>query len=105
MGEMLDLIDRGTLSTTLAKQIFEEMFVSGKRPAQIVEEKGLTQISGTHEIEPIVEQVLQENPKAVADYKAGKEKSFKFLVGQVMKITKGRAKPDLVNKLLKEKIQ
>ena len=101
---MLDMIDQGTLSTTLAKQVFEEMFNSGKQPALIVREKGLTQISETEEIEPIIEQVLQENPKAVADYQAGKEKSFKFLVGQVMKITKGRAKPDLVNKLLKDKI-
>ncbi len=105
LAEMLDIIDQGTLSTKLAKQVFEEMFNTGKRPAQIVEEKGLTQISGTDEIEPIVEQVINDNPKAVDELKKGKEKALQFLVGQVMKITKGRAKPDLVNKLLKEKLQ
>lgn len=103
--EMLDLIDEGTLSTSLAKQVFEEMFSTGKQPATIVDEKGLKQISGSDEIEPIVSQVLQDNPKAVAEFKDGKEKALQFLVGQVMKRTKGRAKPDLVNKLLKEKLQ
>jgi aspartyl-tRNA(Asn)/glutamyl-tRNA(Gln) amidotransferase subunit B len=103
--EMLDIIDQGTLSTKLAKQVFEEMFNAGKQPAQIVKEKGLTQISGTDEIEPIVEKVINDNPKAVDEFREGKEKALQFLVGQVMKITKGRAKPDLVNKLLKEKLQ
>ncbi|NQT71885.1 MAG: Asp-tRNA(Asn)/Glu-tRNA(Gln) amidotransferase subunit GatB [Chloroflexi bacterium] len=103
--EMLDMIDQGTLSTTLAKQVFEEVFTTGKKPATIVEEKGLKQISGTDEIEPIVDQVLQENPKVVAEFKGGKEKALQFLVGQVMKKTRGQAKPDLVNKLFKEKLQ
>jgi aspartyl-tRNA(Asn)/glutamyl-tRNA(Gln) amidotransferase subunit B len=103
--EILDMIDQGTLSTTLAKQVFEEVFTTGKKPAAIVEEKGLKQISGTDEIEPIVDEVLQENPKAVTEFKEGKEKALQFLVGQVMKKTRGKAKPDLVNKLFKEKLQ
>ncbi|MDY6912533.1 MAG: Asp-tRNA(Asn)/Glu-tRNA(Gln) amidotransferase subunit GatB, partial [Chloroflexota bacterium] len=105
LAEMLDMIDQGALSNTLAKQVFEEMFSTGKEAGRIATEKGLTQISGAGEIEPIIDQVLQDNPKAVTDFKAGKEKSIGFLVGQVMKMTKGRAKPDLVNKLLKEKMQ
>lgn len=105
IAEMLDMIDRGTLSTTLAKKVFEEMFNTGKEPVTIVEEKGLKQISGTDEIEPIVDQVLQENPKVVAEFKGGKEKALQFLVGQVMKKTRGQAKPDLVNTLFKEKLQ
>lgn len=102
--EILNMIDHGTLSTSLAKQVFEEVFNTGKKPATIVENKGLKQISGTEEIEPIVNQVLQDNPKAVAEFKGGKDKALQFLVGQVMKITKGQAKPDLVNTLFKEKL-
>jgi len=104
LAELLDLIDQGTLSTSLAKQVFGEMFNTGQAPAQIVSEKGLSQISGADEIGRIVDQVLEENPKAVADVRQGKEKALGFLVGQVMKQTKGRAKPDLVNKMLKEKL-
>lgn len=105
LNELLELIEKGTLSTTLAKQVFEEMFRTGKSPAAIIAEKGLTQISGTGEIEPIIERVIRDNPKAVAEYKAGKTKSFQFLVGQVMKETRGRAQPDVVNKLLEEKLK
>lgn len=105
LNELLDLIEKGTLSTTLAKQVFEEMFRTGKRPAAIIAEKGLTQISGAAEIEPIIERVIRDNPKAVSEYRAGKTKSFQFLVGQVMKETRGRARPDVVNKLLEEKLK
>ncbi|MDD5093950.1 MAG: Asp-tRNA(Asn)/Glu-tRNA(Gln) amidotransferase subunit GatB [Dehalococcoidia bacterium] len=105
LNGMLDAIDQGTLSTTLAKQVFGEMFSTGKSASQIVVEKGLTQISGAEEIDRIIDQVLRDNPKAVSDFKEGKEQSLKFLVGQIMKNTKGRAKPDLVNKLLKEKLR
>jgi len=104
LAEMLDMIDQGTLSTSLAKQVFEEMFNTGRQAAQIVAEKGLTQISGTEEVGPIIDRVLSDNPNAVADFKKGKEQALKFLVGQVMKSTQGRAKPDLVNKLLEEKL-
>lgn len=104
LSEMLDMIDEGILSTTLAKQVFQEMFETGTPPGEIITHKGLKQISGAEEIEPIVEQVLRDNPKVVAEYQGGKEKAFQFLVGQVMKITKGRAKPDIVNKLIKDKL-
>ena len=102
---MLELLDQGVLSIPLAKKVFEEMFNTGKAAEQIVAEQGLTQISGAEELEAVVEQVLKDNPKAVADFKKGKEQALKFLVGQVMRSTKGRAKPDLVNDLLKEKLK
>ncbi|MCL0095585.1 Asp-tRNA(Asn)/Glu-tRNA(Gln) amidotransferase subunit GatB [Dehalococcoidia bacterium] len=101
---MLDLIEQGILSTTLAKQVFEEMFYSGKQPACIMAEKGLTLISGTEEIAAIIDQVLRDNARAVADFRGGKKQALKFLVGQVMKSTKGRAKPDLVARLIREKV-
>jgi aspartyl-tRNA(Asn)/glutamyl-tRNA(Gln) amidotransferase subunit B len=101
---MLDLIDEGALSTTLAKRVFEDMFYSGKEAQQIIAEKGLTQISETPQLESIVEQVLVTNAQAVADFKKGKEQALSFLVGQVMRATRGRANPKLVNSLLKEKL-
>lgn len=101
---MLDMIDQGTLSTTLAKQVFDEMFATGLSAAQIVAEKGLIQISESEEIEPVIDSILSDNPGAVEDFHKGKGQAFKFLVGQVMKTTQGRAKPDLVHNLLKEKL-
>ncbi len=105
LTDMMDMIDHGALSVTLAKQVFEEMFNTGETAKEVVDEKGLTQITGEDEIGPIIDQVIQDNPKAVGDIKQGKSKALKFLTGQVMKQTKGRAKPDLVNKLLEEKVQ
>ena len=105
LAVMLDRMDEGVLSTKLAKHVLEEMFNTDKGPGQIIGEERLTQITETGEIEPIVEQVLQDNPKVVAEFKKGKEKALQFLVGQVMKTPKGRAKPDLVNKILKEKLE
>jgi aspartyl-tRNA(Asn)/glutamyl-tRNA(Gln) amidotransferase subunit B len=99
--EMLDLIDKGTLSTKMAKEVFEDMFHSGKRAFQVVQEKGLAQISTTTELETIVGQVIAANSQAVADYKQGRETALKFLVGQVMKATKGQANPQMVNELLR----
>jgi aspartyl-tRNA(Asn)/glutamyl-tRNA(Gln) amidotransferase subunit B len=102
--EMLDLIDRGTLSTKMAKEVFEEMFRSGKSASQIVRERGMVQISGASELDAILEKVLAENAQAVADFKKGKEQSLKFLMGQVMKATKGQANPQIVNELLRKKL-
>ncbi len=104
LAGMLDAIEQGILSTTLAKQVFEEMFHSGRQSDQIVAEKGLTLISGTEEIAAVIDQVLRENARAVADFRGGKEQALKFLVGQVMKATKGRVKPDIVAGLIKEKL-
>ena len=103
--ELLDLIEEGVLSTTMAKAVFEEMFHTGRQAAQIVAEQGLTQISEAHEIDEIVGRVLAENTKAVADFEAGKEQALTFLVGQVMRATRGRANPKLVNNLLRERLK
>jgi aspartyl-tRNA(Asn)/glutamyl-tRNA(Gln) amidotransferase subunit B len=99
--EMLDLIDKGTLSTKMAKEVFEDMFHSGKKASLVVQEKGLAQISTTTELETVVDRVIAANSQAVADYKQGKETALKFLVGQVMKATKGQANPQMVNELLR----
>lgn len=100
LGEMIGLIEKGTISSKIAKTVFKEMFTSGKNPQQIVEEKGLVQISDEGAILSIVEQVVAANPQSVEDYKAGKQKAIGFLVGQVMKESKGKANPGMANKLL-----
>ena len=80
------------------------MFNSGRSAGQIVKEKGLSQISDSSQLESVVEQVMAANPQAVADYQAGKGNAFSFLVGQVMKLTRGQANPSVVNQLLKSKL-
>ncbi|MFD2672516.1 Asp-tRNA(Asn)/Glu-tRNA(Gln) amidotransferase subunit GatB [Marinicrinis sediminis] len=104
LGEMIGLIEKGTISSKIAKTVFKEMLESGKAPAQIVEEKGLVQISDEGAIKGIVEQVIANNPQSVEDYRNGKDKAIGFLVGQVMKETKGKANPGMVNKLIKESL-
>jgi len=103
--ELLKLQDEGIISGKIAKTVFEEMFSSGKKPAQIVKEQGLVQISDQGAIAAIVAQVIADNPKSVEDFKAGTEKAIGFLVGQVMKISKGRANPEMANQLLREKLK
>jgi aspartyl-tRNA(Asn)/glutamyl-tRNA(Gln) amidotransferase subunit B len=98
--ELIDLVDKDTVSVSMAKTVLEEAFESGGSPAQIVQEKGYTQISDSSAVDEAVGQAIDANPQAVADYMGGKETAAKFLVGQVMKITKGQAKPDLVNELV-----
>ena len=98
--ELIDLVDKDTVSVSMAKMVLEEAFESGGSPAQIVQEKGYTQISDSSAVDEAVGQAIDANPQAVADYLGGKETAAKFLVGQVMKITKGQAKPDLVNELV-----
>ncbi|ANE45125.1 glutamyl-tRNA amidotransferase [Paenibacillus swuensis] len=100
LGEMIGLIEAGTISSKIAKTVFKEMLQSGKLPKQIVEEQGLVQISDEGAIRAIVEQVVAANPASVADFKAGKDKAIGFLVGQVMKESRGKANPALVNSLL-----
>lgn len=104
LAELLQLIDKGTISGKIAKQVFEEMFDTGKTAAAIVKEKGLEQISDAGELERIVEQVIADNPDPVADYRNGKKQAIGFLVGQVMKATRGKANPQLVNELLRKKL-
>lgn len=103
-AKMLELLDKGTISSKIAKTVFEEMFATGKEPAAIVEEKGLVQISDEGAIAAIVAEVIANNPQSVEDYKAGKVQAIGFLVGQVMKASKGKANPGVVNKLLKEQL-
>ena len=101
---LLKLIDEGVISGNIAKSVFEEMYKTGKEPITIVDEKGLKQITDDKAIDKMVEEVLQANLSQVDEYKRGKEKVLGFLVGQVMKVSKGKANPGTVNKLLKEKI-
>jgi len=102
--EMIELIDKGSISGKMAKEVFVEMFKTGEKASQIIKEKGLAQISDKETLAKIVDKILKENPKVVEDYKKGKEKALGYLVGQVMKETKGKANPQLVNRLLKEKL-
>lgn len=103
-AELLSMIDKGVISGKIAKSVFDEMFETGKSPKDIVEAKGMTQITDEGEILKAVDQVISENPRVVADIRGGKDKSIAFLVGQVMKLTKGRANPQLVNELLRKRI-
>jgi len=105
LAELVDLIDKGTISGKIAKDVFREMQESGKKPAAIVEEKGLVQITDEGAIATIVDEVLAANPQSVEDFRNGKDRAIGFLVGQVMKASKGKANPEMVNKLLREKMQ
>jgi aspartyl-tRNA(Asn)/glutamyl-tRNA(Gln) amidotransferase subunit B len=102
--KMLDLIDKGTISGTIGKKVFSEMFLTGKDPEVIVEEKGLVQITDTSELEKMVDDVLKNNPKEVERYKKGETKLLGFFVGQVMKASKGKANPKIVNELLRKRL-
>lgn len=99
-AQLLKLIDDGTISGKIAKAVFEEMFESGKKPGDIVKEKGLVQISDEGAITEIVAKVISANPQSVEDFNNGKDRAIGFLVGQVMKESKGKANPGMVNKLL-----
>lgn len=102
LGEMIGLMEKGTISSKIAKTVFKAMLETGKAPQAIVEEQGLVQISDESALKAVVDQVVANNPQSVADFKAGKDKAVGFLVGQVMKETKGKANPGLVNKLILE---
>ena len=105
LAEMLSMIKDGTISGKIAKDVFEEMYRTGGTPSKIVQEKGWVQILDKGEIERAIEKALQANPKQLEDFRKGKEKLFGFFVGEVMKQTKGKANPKLVNELLKEKLR
>ncbi|MBI5034504.1 MAG: Asp-tRNA(Asn)/Glu-tRNA(Gln) amidotransferase subunit GatB [Chloroflexi bacterium] len=105
IADLIVLINNGTISNNIAKTVFEEMYLSGRDPGVIVQEKGLAQISDRGALDSIAEKVLAENPKQVADYLAGKETIARFLIGQVMKATKGQANPGLVNEIVLQKLQ
>jgi len=102
--EMLKLIEDGTISGKIAKEVFEDMFRTGKNPGDIVKDKGLVQISDTGELERAVDEILAKSPNEVERYRAGDEKLMGFFVGQIMKATKGKANPKMLNDLLKQKL-
>ena len=104
LAGMIKMISDGVISTKIAKTVFEDMYKTGKDAETVVKEQGLVQVSDTGAIEQIIADVIKANPGQAADYKAGKEKLFGFFVGQVMKASKGKANPDLVNQLLKKKL-
>jgi aspartyl-tRNA(Asn)/glutamyl-tRNA(Gln) amidotransferase subunit B len=104
LAGMITMIGKGVISTKIAKTVFEEMYRTGKDAETVVKEQGLVQVSDTGAIEQIISDVIRANPDQAAEYKAGKEKLFGFFVGQVMKASRGKANPDLVNQLLKKKL-
>tara|TARA_B110000003_G_scaffold155783_1_gene156344 strand:- start:167 stop:820 length:654 start_codon:yes stop_codon:yes gene_type:complete len=105
LAMLINRIDDQTISGKIGKSIFEEMYASGASPDEIIESQGLQQISDDGEIEKIINSVIQENPDQVTAYLAGKDKLFGFFVGQVMKLTQGKANPQTVNNILKEKLK
>ena len=100
LAELIKLIDDNKISTTVGKEVFEEMFKTGNSPIKIVEEKGLSQISDTSELTSIIENILDTNSKSIEDFKLGKSKAAGFLMGQIMKATKGKANPKVANEML-----
>lgn len=104
LSQLLKLIEKGTISGKIGKSVLEEMFESGIDPAEVIRAKGLAQISDESALLKHVDEVISANPQSVEDYKAGKERAIGFLVGQIMKATKGQANPGVVNTLLKEQL-
>lgn len=104
LGRMVDLINDGTISSRIAKDVFAFMVEEGKTPDEIVEEKGLKQVTDTSAIEKMVDDVIAANPDKVAEYKGGKEKLLGWFVGQTMRASQGKANPAMLNELVKKKL-
>ena len=104
LGKLIVLIDKGTISSKIAKQVFEELLENPKDPEEIIKEKGWVQISDEVEIKKVVLKILEANPESIVDYKAGRDRALGFLVGQAMKETKGKANPKILNKLFLEEL-
>lgn len=105
IGKLIKLIKANTISSKIAKDVFEILLSENKDPEIIVNEKGLVQITDNSEIEKIVEQVLAENPQSVEDYKAGKSNALKYLVGQSMRLSKGKANPQMINEMILARLE
>jgi aspartyl-tRNA(Asn)/glutamyl-tRNA(Gln) amidotransferase subunit B len=103
--ELISLVDSGKISTRIAQEVFAEMFTSGESPTQVVQRKGLVQVSDTGALEEFCEQAIAANPRSVEDYKAGKAAALNFLKGQVMKLSKGKANPNVVGEILERKLR
>ena len=104
LGGLIDLIADDTISGSIAKKVFDDMFETGREAAEIVKEQGLEQVTDTGAIEGIIEKVLADNPDKVAEYRGGKDKLFGFFVGQTMRASQGKASPQMVNELLRKKL-
>ena len=105
IGKLIKLIKANTISSKIAKDVFEILLSENKDPEIIVKEKGLVQITDNSKIEKIVEQVLAENPQSVEDYKAGKSNALKYLVGQSMRLSKGKANPQMINEMILARLE
>jgi aspartyl-tRNA(Asn)/glutamyl-tRNA(Gln) amidotransferase subunit B len=105
VAQLLKLVDGGKVSSPAAKQVFEEMFRTGRPPEEIIREKALEQISDEAQLASLVDQAIAQNPGAAEDFKAGKEQSLKFLMGQVMRHTRGRANPQVVQQMLLDRLK
>src|SRR5438552_14061298 len=105
LDELVNLIDSGKISSKQGKEVFAEMFATGKRAAAIVKEKGIKQLSDLSAIEALCDEVISANPKAAADFKAGNVAPLNFLKGQVMKLSKGKANPQLAGEILERKLK
>ena len=105
LGNLVVLIDKGTISSSIAKKVLQEMFENPREPQKIIEEKGWVQISDEGAIKEVVLKILEANPQSVADFKAGKDKAVGFLVGQAMKETRGKANPQMLNKMFLEELK
>ncbi len=104
LAKVIQLIEKGTISSAIAKKVVEELFENPKDPEKIIEEKGWLQISDEGAILAVVQKILEANPQSVADFKAGKDRALGFLVGQAMKETKGKANPQMLNKMFKDEL-
>jgi aspartyl-tRNA(Asn)/glutamyl-tRNA(Gln) amidotransferase subunit B len=104
-AEFICFVASGKINSSAAQTVLLEMYKTGGDPSQIIEEKNLSQVSNEAELESITEKVLKDNLQSVGDYKKGKENAMKFLIGQVMKETKGKANPQIVQEILKKKLQ
>ena len=104
LAHLIKIIDEGKISKTAGKEVFAEMFDTNKSPEVIIKEKGLTQISSSDELEKLVDEVLQNNPQSIQDFKAGKKQAAGYLMGQVMKASKGQANPQIAKKMLEDKL-
>jgi aspartyl-tRNA(Asn)/glutamyl-tRNA(Gln) amidotransferase subunit B len=105
LAGLVSLIENGTISGKIAKDVLPAMFETGKTAADIVKEKGLVQVTDTKLIEEVAARVIAENPKSAADFKAGKAQALGFLVGQLMKQMQGKANPKIANEILTKKLQ
>ena len=102
LAKLIQLVEAGTINGGVAKEVFEQIFTNNIDPQKYVEEKGLNQVNDEGALRSAIEQIISENPQSVEDYNNGKDKAIGFLVGQTMKVMKGKANPGIVNKILKE---